>query len=101
MNQDRFISRNARYQPDSPAVIFGVGVPDDTWGEAVKAVVVLRAGQVATAAELVGHCRALLADFKKPRSIDFVTDLPKNPNGKLARKLVREPYGAGHDRRVG
>ena len=78
-----------------------VGVPDETWGEAVKAVVVLRPGQEATDAELVGHCRSLLADFKKPRSIDFVAELPKNPNGKLARKLVREPYWAGRERRVG
>ncbi len=78
-----------------------VGVPDDTWGEAVKAVVVLRPGQQASSADLVGHCRSLLADFKKPRSVDFVQELPKNANGKLSRKAVREPYWAGRDRRVG
>ncbi|MBO9512671.1 MAG: AMP-binding protein [Variovorax sp.] len=78
-----------------------VGVPDETWGEAVKAVVVLRPGHAAHEAELVRHCRELLADFKKPRSVDFVAELPRNPNGKLSRKLVREPYWAGHDRRVG
>jgi acyl-CoA synthetase (AMP-forming)/AMP-acid ligase II len=78
-----------------------VGVPDETWGEAVKAVVVLRPGQQADEAALVRHCRELLADFKKPRSIDFVAELPRNPNGKISRKAVREPFWAGMDRRVG
>ena len=78
-----------------------IGVPDDTWGEAVKAVVVLRPGQEATEAEIVRHCRELLADFKKPRSVEFVAELPRNPNGKISRKAVREPYWAGRDRRVG
>jgi acyl-CoA synthetase (AMP-forming)/AMP-acid ligase II len=77
-----------------------VGVPDDTWGEAVKAVVVLREGQRATEQDIVRHCRELLADFKKPRSVDFVAELPRNPNGKLSRKAVREPFWAGRDRRV-
>jgi acyl-CoA synthetase (AMP-forming)/AMP-acid ligase II len=78
-----------------------VGVPDDTWGEAVKAVVVLRPGMQATEAEIVRHCREVLADFKKPRSVEFVAELPRNPNGKISRKAVREPYWAGRDRRVG
>lgn len=78
-----------------------VGVPDETWGEAVKAVVVLRPGKLASEAELIQHCRELLADFKKPKSIDFVAELPRNPNGKISRKEVREPFWAGHDRRVG
>jgi acyl-CoA synthetase (AMP-forming)/AMP-acid ligase II len=78
-----------------------VGVPDDTWGEAVKAVVVLRPGLQATEADIVRHCREVLADFKKPRSVEFVAELPRNPNGKISRKAVREPYWAGRDRRVG
>jgi acyl-CoA synthetase (AMP-forming)/AMP-acid ligase II len=78
-----------------------VGVPDSVWGEAVKAVVVLRDGARATETDIVEHCRALLADFKKPRSVDFVGELPRNPNGKLSRKAVREPFWAGHERRVG
>lgn len=78
-----------------------VGVPDDTWGEAVKAVVVLRPGLHATEQDIVRHCRELLADFKKPRSVEFVAELPRNPNGKISRKAVREPYWAGRDRRVG
>lgn len=78
-----------------------VGVPDDTWGEAVKAVVVLRPGLEATEQDIVRHCRELLADFKKPRSVAFVQELPRNPNGKISRKAVREPYWAHLDRRVG
>ncbi|WGS47862.1 AMP-binding protein (plasmid) [Burkholderia sp. JSH-S8] len=77
-----------------------VGVPDDKWGEAVKAVVVLKPGRDALAGDLVAHCRARLADYKLPRSVDFVADLPKNASGKIARKLVREQYWYGVARRV-
>jgi acyl-CoA synthetase (AMP-forming)/AMP-acid ligase II len=77
-----------------------VGVPDDHWGEVVKAVVVLRPGTAATADELMAFCGEHLAGFKRPRSVDFVAQLPKNSNGKLSRKDVREPYWAGRDRRV-
>ncbi|SNS49821.1 Acyl-CoA synthetase (AMP-forming)/AMP-acid ligase II [Noviherbaspirillum humi] len=77
-----------------------VGVPHATWGEAIKAVVVLRPGHQATESELIEHCRAYLADFKKPRSVDFVAELPKNGNGKLSRKDVKERYWSGQERRV-
>ena len=77
-----------------------IGVPDDHWGEAVKAVVVLKPGHEATDAELMAFCRGHLADFKRPRSVDFVPTLPKNGNGKMSRKDVREPYWRGRERRV-
>ena len=77
-----------------------VGVPDPVWGEAIKAVVVVREGHAVTDAELIEHCRTLLADFKKPRSVDFVAELPKNSNGKLSRKDVKERYWNGQARRV-
>lgn len=77
-----------------------IGIPDDHWGESVKAVVVLREGQETDAAELMEFCRSRLADFKRPRSVDFVAQLPKNANGKMSRKEVREPYWAGRTRRV-
>jgi len=77
-----------------------IGVPDDHWGEAVKAVVVLRQGMAADAEALMQFCEGHLAGFKRPRSVDFVSQLPKNSNGKLSRKDVREPYWAGRERRV-
>ena len=77
------------------------GIPDDKWGEAVKAVLVLKPGAQADEAALMAHCRAHLADFKKPRSIDIVAELPKNANGKLARKPLRDAYWQGHERKVG
>jgi acyl-CoA synthetase (AMP-forming)/AMP-acid ligase II len=77
-----------------------VGVPDATWGEAIKAVVVKREGHEVAADELVDHCRQFLADFKKPRSVDFVSELPKNANGKLSRKELKERYWDGQARRV-
>jgi len=77
-----------------------IGVPDEHWGEAVKAVVVLRQGMAADAEALMRFCEGQLAGFKRPRSVDFVPQLPKNSNGKLSRKDVREPYWAGRERRV-
>lgn len=77
-----------------------VGVPDDHWGEAVKAVVVLRDGAQATAEELMAFCEGRLAGFKRPRSVDFAPQLPKNSNGKLSRKDVREPFWRGRERKV-
>ncbi|MEU0303025.1 AMP-binding protein [Streptomyces sp. NPDC006175] len=77
-----------------------VGVPDEKWGEAVKAVVVTRPGQHVGEQELADFCGTRLDRFKKPRSVEFVAALPHNRNGKLDRKAVREPYWAGADRRV-
>lgn len=77
-----------------------IGVPDDRWGELVKAIVVLRAGVAATGAELLAHARRQLADFKVPRSVDFAASLPRTPSGKLQKHLLREPYWAGRSRRV-
>jgi acyl-CoA synthetase (AMP-forming)/AMP-acid ligase II len=77
-----------------------IGVPDERWGEAVKAVVVLRPGTKATEAELVEHCRARLAGYKKPQSIDFVAELPKGSTGKILKREIRERYWQGVTRRV-
>lgn len=77
-----------------------ISVPDATWGESVKAVVTLWPGRELSAADLIAHCRAHIADYKTPRSIDFVSELPKNASGKLARKVVRERYWQGQERRV-
>lgn len=77
-----------------------VGVPDDYWGESVKAVVELLPKASATADELIAFCNERLADYKRPRSIDFVSELPRNPAGKLLKKNIRDPYWQGVGRRI-
>jgi acyl-CoA synthetase (AMP-forming)/AMP-acid ligase II len=77
-----------------------VGVPDEEWGEAVKAVVQLRAGTSATADELIAFSARHLASYKKPRSIDFVAELPRDAAGKLLKRSIREPYWAGAGRLI-
>lgn len=78
-----------------------VGVPDEDWGEAIKAVCVLKDGAVAAEEELVAYCRENLPGFKTPRSVDFTDALPKNPNGKIVRREVRDGYWADQERKVG
>jgi acyl-CoA synthetase (AMP-forming)/AMP-acid ligase II len=77
-----------------------IGVPDDEWGEAVKAVVVLKPGQQATEQEIIDQARTQLASYQKPRSVDFVDQLPKAPTGKLLKRSLRAPYWEGRDRNV-
>ncbi|MEA2634546.1 MAG: hypothetical protein QOH92_1313 [Chloroflexota bacterium] len=77
-----------------------IGVPDDQWGESVKAVVQLRPGAQATADELIGFAAARIAGYKKPKSIDFVEALPRDAAGKLLKRKIREPYWAASGRRI-
>jgi acyl-CoA synthetase (AMP-forming)/AMP-acid ligase II len=77
-----------------------IGVPDEEWGEAVKAVVQLRPGAMTTADELISFCAERLASYKKPRSVDFVDELPRDAAGKLLKRRIREPYWAGTGRRI-
>jgi acyl-CoA synthetase (AMP-forming)/AMP-acid ligase II len=74
-----------------------IGVPDDKWGESVRAIVVLRVGARASEAELIAHCRTLIASYKKPRSVRFVPELAKLHNGKVDKKLLRQRHGSGAD----
>jgi acyl-CoA synthetase (AMP-forming)/AMP-acid ligase II len=77
-----------------------IGVPDERFGEAVKAVVVPRPGAELSEAALVEWCRGRIAGYKRPRSVDFADALPRNPTGKILKRELREKYWVGRSRRV-
>ena len=77
-----------------------IGVPDDAWGESVKAIVQLRIGTTATEDELIAFCASRLAGYKKPRSVDFVAELPRDAAGKLLKRKLRDRYWTGIGRRI-
>jgi long-chain acyl-CoA synthetase len=79
------------------------GIPHDEWGEEIKAVVQPAAGTApgpALTAELLDFLRGRIAAFKLPRTIDYVTQLPRDPNGKLYKRRLRDPYWADRDRSI-
>ncbi|MET0897408.1 MAG: long-chain-fatty-acid--CoA ligase [Mycobacterium sp.] len=78
-----------------------IGIPDDRWGETVKAVVVLRDGCTADEAALIEFCHTRIAAFKCPQSVDFTAELPRNASGKVLKKDLRAPFWAGRTRHVG
>ena len=69
-----------------------IGVPDEEWGESVKAVVVMKPGETATERAIIDTARQHLASYQKPRSVDFVESLPKAPTGKILKRELRDPY---------
>lgn len=77
-----------------------IGVPDEKWGETIKALVVLRPGKSATEQELIDFCRSKIAHFKCPRSVEIRDALLRTATGKLQKFKLREPYWAGKARRV-
>jgi long-chain acyl-CoA synthetase len=77
-----------------------IGVPDEVWGESVKAFVVVKPGARLAEEEIIQSCKEHLASYKKPKSVEFVPDLPKNAYGKVLRKVLKEPYWQGRERRV-
>jgi fatty-acyl-CoA synthase len=77
-----------------------IGVPHETWGEAVKALVVVRPGQSLTEEEVMTHCRKKLGGVKAPKSVEFCGEIPKTPAGKVDRKKLRVPYWQGTERAV-
>jgi fatty-acyl-CoA synthase len=80
------------------AAVFGV--PDEQWGEAVRAAIVLQPGQAATEEEIIAFCRQRLAAFKVPKAVDFLPELPRTGSGKIQKRALRDPYWAGRERNV-
>ncbi len=77
-----------------------LGIPDDYWGEAVKAIIVLKPGQTATEQEIIGLCKERLASYKKPKTVEFREELPRSPTGKILKRKIREEFWSNRDRRV-
>jgi acyl-CoA synthetase (AMP-forming)/AMP-acid ligase II len=91
---------NAIYGHPCVEEVAVIGVPDPKWGEAVKAVIVLKPGVRADTQDILTFARERIAAYKLPKSIDFVESLPRNPSGKVVRRALREPYWAGMERKV-
>ncbi|HEX4937650.1 MAG TPA: fatty acid--CoA ligase, partial [Candidatus Kapabacteria bacterium] len=97
------------YPAEVESVLFGlegiadvavIGVPDDRWGEAVKACVVLKPGASLSAQDIMAFARERIAGYKVPKSVDFIAALPRNPSGKILKRELRAPYWHGRDRQV-
>jgi acyl-CoA synthetase (AMP-forming)/AMP-acid ligase II len=88
------------FQHPAVAEVAVIGVPDQKWGETIKALVVLRPGATATERDLVEHCRGRMAHYKCPTSIEVRDSLVRTATGKLQKFKLREPYWAGRERRV-
>jgi fatty-acyl-CoA synthase len=91
---------NALYK--NPAVLEAAvfGVPDEKWGEAVKAVVALKKGYSVTEKEIIDFCKNLIAHYKAPKSVDILDSLPKTGSGKIFKKALKDPYWEGYEKRV-
>ena len=97
------------YPAEVESVLFGlegiadvavIGVPDDKWGEAVKACVALKPGASLSAQDIIAFARERIAGYKVPKSVDFLAALPRNPSGKILKRELRAPYWQGRERQV-
>ena len=77
-----------------------IGVPHEKWGEVLKAFIVLKPGATASEEEILSYCASRLADYLKPKSIEFMTELPRSPVGKILKRVLREPYWEGSEFKV-
>jgi acyl-CoA synthetase (AMP-forming)/AMP-acid ligase II len=88
------------FQHPAVAEVAVIGVPDEKWGETIKALVVVRPGATCTERDLIEHCRSRMAHYKCPTSIEIRDALVRTATGKLQKFKLREPYWAGRARRV-
>ena len=88
------------YQHEAVAEVAVIGVPDERWGETIKALVVVREGSTVTEAELIAHCRGRLAHFKAPTSVELRDALDRTATGKLQKYKLRGPYWEGREKLV-
>jgi acyl-CoA synthetase (AMP-forming)/AMP-acid ligase II len=91
---------SAIYGHPDVADVAVIGVPDEKWGEAVKAMVVRKPGKMPSQDDIIAFARTRIANFKAPKSVDFIDALPRNASGKILRRELREPFWAGKTRRV-
>ena len=88
------------YQHAAVAEVAVIGVPDEKWGETIKALVVVRPGESCSEADLIAHCRDRLAHFKAPTSVEFRDVLDRTATGKLQKYKLRWPYWEGREKSI-
>jgi len=92
---------NALFDHPNVADAAVIGIPDEKYGEAILAFVQSRNGEAIETDELIAFCRERVAGFKVPRQFEFIDEIPRNASGKVLKKVLREPYWEGIERRVG